>query len=242
MTKNARLLCIAGAILMAVAGVALASNMGFKHVHGLPLADPNIFDISFPLNNSLFPNDTFDLVRVFDSVIGACCPGGVQVQCVQGGPSPCCDAAATIFKEDQTSSTWTGPGGFTSVAIPEGASVRVSVKLGDPNNPIGGCSTWEIAGTHDPNFGITFPLSDPNFFFVSVPYHTTSLTIGGLCYEIDPDCNNGTGTSVTVFTPDQGSVTWNIAFPGADNPSLSIGLGVKVTVHVAGTIWVPTHY
>ena len=52
MVKHMKLMGVAGAILLVVAGAAVASNMGFKFTANIATGDPDIYDISIPLNNN----------------------------------------------------------------------------------------------------------------------------------------------------------------------------------------------
>jgi hypothetical protein len=193
MTKHMKLLWVAGAILLAVGGAAMASNMGFKFVPNIATHDPDIYPISIPFNNN-YPT----LSSIFNDISAS--PG-------------CTAASVALFAADQSSCTWTG--GFTCDApYPSGRGVIVTVSAG--------CTGWVIVGSHNPSQVINFPVPDPGIQDVSVPYHTTQTDIAGLFAEIpnaasvgifNPDqsscvwtgnftCNTalqiGTGVRVTV--------------------------------------------
>jgi len=155
MKKHMKLLWIAGAILLAVGGAAVASNMGFKYAANLPTADPDIYDVSIPLNHNYTT-----LSSIFDDI----------------NTSPGCTAASvTVFNPDQSSCTWNGP--FScNTAYNSGQGIRVTV--GGP------CTGWIIVGSHNPSFQYAFPTNDPDIYDVSVPYHTTQTSLAGLYSEI----------------------------------------------------------
>jgi hypothetical protein len=155
MTKRVKLLWVMGAILLAVGGAALASNMGFKFVPNIATADPDIYEISIPLNNNYT-----DLASIFNDINASAGCTAVQV---------------TAFNPDQTSCSWTG--GFTcNTAYTAGTGVRVSTA--------GPCTGWVIVGSHNPSFAFAFPQADPSIYDVSLPYHTTKTDLAGLFTEI----------------------------------------------------------
>lgn len=57
-----RMICLVG-VLILVTGAVMASNMGFKFVPNIPLANPNTYAISLPLNNNYTTADS-----VFDDI------------------------------------------------------------------------------------------------------------------------------------------------------------------------------
>lgn len=155
MTKHMKLLWVAGAILLAVGGAAMASNMGFKFVPNITLLDPNVYDISIPLNNNYA-----DLSQIFDDISAS--PG-------------CTAASVTQFAPDQSACAWVGPFSCNQ-PYASGSGVRVTVAAG--------CTGWVIVGSHNPSFVHNFALVDPSIYDVSVPYHTTQTDLSGLFNEI----------------------------------------------------------
>lgn len=206
MAKHMKLMGVAGAILLAIGGTAMASNMGFKIVPNLALQDPNVYEISIPLNNNYT-----DLKSIFDD-IGTNCPNGAS--------------SVTHFAPDQSSCTWNGPFSCSN-PLAGGQAVRVTVA-------VTGCATWVIVGSHNPSFVYTFPLVDPNIYEISVPYHTTRTNIRELFDEIP------NASSISRFHPDQSSCVWNGPFSCSE--PITIGEGYWVTVGVAASTWVPSHY
>lgn len=178
MAKHIKLVGVTCAILAALGGVAMASNMGFKFVPNLNQGDPKIFDISVPDNNNYTSTKA-----IFDDI----------------SASAGCSAASVItFDVDQNACTWLGlPGGCVTTGFnttQKGIGVRVST-----NGP---CTGWVIVGSHDPTLAHAFTLTDPKIYDFSLAYHTTRTTTKALFDEI------GVAASVTGFDPDQTACTW----------------------------------
>lgn len=155
MMKRTKLLWVLGAILLAVGGAALASNMGFKFVPNIATADPDVYDVSLPLNNNYT-----DLASIYNDI---------------NGSAGCSAASVTVFNPDQSACAWTGP--FScNTAVASGQGIRVTTG--------GACTGWVIVGSHNPAFSFSFPTADPDIYDVSVPYHTTKTDLAGLFSEI----------------------------------------------------------
>jgi len=154
MAKHMKLLWIAGAILLAVGGAAVASNMGFKFVPNLATGDPDIYQISLPFNNNYV-----DIQDVFDDISAS---------------AGCSAAAVTVFHPDQSTCAWTG-----SLSCNEAVGSARGVRVGT----IGPCTGWVIVGSHNPALTVSVPL-DPLILDASIPYHTTKTDLAGLFSEI----------------------------------------------------------
>lgn len=152
----------AAVVVLASAGLAIASPMAFKFIPDLALGDPLIYDVSIPSENGLT-----DLSGVSDAITAAC-PGGA--------------AQVTVFDTDQTSCSYTGEFSCNRTLLP-GEAVRVSV-----NAP---CTGWIIVGTEGGGGpgspSRTFSEADPSVYQTSIPLHTIALTAAQLCNEI-PNC------------------------------------------------------
>ena len=216
MTKRMKLLWVAGAVLLAVGGAAMASNMGFKFVPNIANGAPAVYDISIPLNNNYTT-----LRSIFDDI----------------NASAGCSAAAVINFNNSPigtgSCTWAGP--FTcDSTYHKGESVWVKVAASTS------CTGWVVVGSHDPSFQFSFTQNQPARYEVSVPYHTTETSLASLYAEI-PSCSSvdaaGNGTS-----PAQTHCTW--AGPFTCNQPLSIGQGVAIKVNspTLPVQWTPSHY
>lgn len=150
-----KLLWVGGAILLAVGGTAMASNMGFKFVPNLVDVDPLIYDISIPINNNYV-----DLKSIFDDIAASVCtPGGV-----------------TVFDPAQNLCAWTGPFSCNTPYV-DGQGIRVSVAGAS-------CATWVIVGSHNPAFAFNLATIDPDIYDIAVPYHTTTTDLKSLFSEI----------------------------------------------------------
>lgn len=199
MTRPMKMLWVAGAVLLAVAGAAVASNMGFKGVPNLALSDPNIYDVSIPLNNNYTT-----LSSIFNDI---------------NASAGCSAAAVTVFAPDQSSCVWNGP---FSCDLPYSPGQGIRVSVGPPN-----CTQWIIVGSHNPSYTFAFAQADPSIYDVAVPYHTTQTSIAGLFAEIpsaasvtifNPDqstCTwNGPFSCNSAMTIMQG-VRVSVSLPGA---------------------------
>lgn len=157
MVKHMKLLWVAGAILLAVGGIAVASNMGFKFVPNIATGDPEIYQVAIPLNNNYTT-----LSSIFNDISAS---------------AGCSAAQVTFFNPDQSSCSWTGSFTCDQPYAP-GQGLRIST--------IGACTGWVIVGSHNPAFAFSLPL-DPNIADIAVPYHTTKTDLAGLFAEIGPN-------------------------------------------------------
>jgi hypothetical protein len=212
MAKHMRIMWVAGAILLAVGGSAFASNMGFKLVPNLALADPQVYEISIPANNNYT-----DLKSIFDD-ISSNCPAGA--------------ASVSHIRTDQTACTWTGPFSCPPEPLPGCFGVRVSVT---DSGGGAGCGSWIIVGSANPSQICSFPLADPQIYEDSVPYHTTQTNTAGLFGEIS------NAAEVCKVRTDGTANCWTGPFSTTPDP-IVIGEGYIISVSNAGTTWVPSHY
>ena len=155
MMRHMKLMGVAGTILLVVAGMAVASNMGFKFTANIATADPDIYDISIPLNNNYA-----SLQSIYDDISAS---------------SGCSAAQVTIFNPDQSSCSWIGAGSCNAPYLP-GQGIRVSTA--------GPCTAWVIVGSHNPGYLFSFGLADPNIYDIALPYHTTRTSTETLFNEI----------------------------------------------------------
>ena len=116
MTNRMKLLWVAGAILLAVGGAAMASNMGFKFVPNIQLVDPNIYDVSIPLNNNYVT-----LQSIFDDINASAGCTALSVTSFGNSPVP------------QTACAWVGSFSCNQ-PLDIGQAVRVTVGVAN--------STW----------------------------------------------------------------------------------------------------
>jgi len=139
-------LWVAGALLLAVAGTVVASNMAFKFVPNWNQTN-KVFTLSLPLNNNyLVAHDVFN-------DINASCPGSAQVV---EKVVPSTGAKNRL--------TWNGSGDDFPVVGAEGLLITV--------NPA--CTSLVIVGSHNPSQSISF--SQPGkMYLTSIPYHTTAV-------------------------------------------------------------------
>lgn len=155
MVKHMKLMGVAGAILLVVAGAAVASNMGFKFTANIATGDPDIYDVSIPLNNNYT-----SLQGIYDDISAS---------------SGCTASSVTIFAPDQSSCSWIGAGSCNAPYNP-GKGIRVTTA--------GACTAWIIVGSHNPSFLYSFPTVDPDIYDIALPYHTTRTTTETLFNEI----------------------------------------------------------
>ena len=109
MVKHMKLMGVAGAILLVVAGAAVASNMGFKFTANIATGDPDIYDVSIPLNNNYT-----SLQGIYDDISAS---------------SGCTASSVTIFAPDQSSCSWIGAGSCNAPYNP-GKGIRVTTAGG----------------------------------------------------------------------------------------------------------------
>ena len=146
MAKRTKL-WVAGALLLAVSGAAVASNMGFKFVPNLNQTNKT-FTISLPLNQN-YANAS----AVFNDIQASGCTAAKVERMV---PS-----AGGALRQ-----TWTSVGGINfSIAKGEGYIVEVGAT----------CTNWVVVGSHDPAFVYNFSQTGKSYL-TSIPYHTTATT------------------------------------------------------------------
>jgi len=154
MAKRTKL-WVAGAILLAVSGAAVASNMGFKFVPNLNQTSKT-FTISLPLNNNYASASA-----VFNDIqASGCTPNKVErINPSTGGSSR---------------SSWTSTGGTDfPVAKGEGYIVEVGAN----------CTSWVVVGSHDPAYTYNFALANKSYL-ASIPYHTTATSASAIFNSI----------------------------------------------------------
>jgi hypothetical protein len=166
------------ALAVVVAGVAFASNMGFKlvfglaHTGGLPAND---FSVSIPFNTPFnVANDVYQAA-----------PGAAFV--------------ARLNAASNTFTIWTPlPGNFANnftLATGEGYLIRI---------PAGTSTSITLVGSHDPAFTYNFNIAGRDFL-ISVPYHTTWQVAQDL-YKATPNASqitklNPSTNTFTIWTP-----------------------------------------
>lgn len=211
MAKHMKL-WVVGALMLAVGGSVIASNMGFKFVPNLNQANKT-FAVALPINNNYTTADS-----IFQDITASGC-GAAKVERINpssGGSSR---------------TTWPGFGSASdnfAVAKGEGYIVEVS----------GSCTNWVVVGSHDPVYQYSFAQANKSYL-VGVPYHTTATTANDLFVSI-PACakveriNPSSGGSSRTTWPGFGSAS--------DNFPVAIGQAYIVEVGTAGQVWTPAHY
>ena len=139
-------LWVAGALLLAVAGTVVASNMAFKFVPNINEAN-KVFTLSLPLNNNyLVAHDVFN-------DINASCPGSAQIV-----------EKITPSAGGKLRRTWNNSGDDFQVLGEEGLLITV--------NPT--CTQWVVVGSHNPSQVMSFAQAG-KMYLTSIPYHTTAV-------------------------------------------------------------------
>ena len=218
--KGRRLWLFMGGAVVVLAGLAMASNMGFKLNYTLQTnaAGNNLNWVSLPyFNNYTVAED------VVTDVDGDCGAGTVS----------------NVKKFDPYNNSYTThfPGSSkNNFTIDTGISYGVKVSAS---------CTWIIVGSHDDNYdpggssSVNLILSGGGIStdnWVSVPYHTTLSNAEDLCGEI-----GSTASSVRMFDTPNNSYTTHICGSTKNKFSLTPGLGVAVRVS-SNTSWHPSHY
>lgn len=155
-----RKLWVVGALLLAIGGAAVASNMGFKFVPNITQSGPaKQYSISLPLNNN-YANANAILTDI---------PAGCNAQAViRIAPSV----------NGSVKQGWLAPG--TGVNFPVSKGEGYLVQTGTT------CTNWVIVGSHDPAFVYNFAAGGVQTF-ASVPYHTTATVANDLLTSIGPN-------------------------------------------------------
>lgn len=156
MAKHMRV-WVVGALLLAVGGMVVASNMGFKWVPDLNTGGV-YYAVGIPLNHNYTNADS-----ILADVNGSGCSAAFVEKVV---PS----AGGAVRR------TWSGSGTADQnfpVAAGEGYFVQVNSS----------CGTWTIVGSHNPSFQYNF--STPGVaYLVGIPYHTTATVAEDLRLSI----------------------------------------------------------
>jgi len=209
-------LWVAGALLLAVGGTVVASNMGFKFVPNWNQGNV-VYTISLPLNNNYT-----NAASIFND-IEASCPGsmigGGSVDRINIGPG------------GKTHTTWPG-GGPPANNFPVVVGQGYDVTLKPP-----GCTAWVVVGSHDPVFSYSFSLAN-NYYLTSIPYHTTATVADNIFDEITGCLSVD---RINVGPGGKTHTTWPGAGPPANNFPVKVGEAYGITVSAA-TAWTPSHY
>jgi hypothetical protein len=206
-------LWVAGALLLAVGGTVMASNMGFKFVPNLNQAN-RVFTLSLPLNQNYTNADS-----VFQD-INASCPGAAS-KIERIDPSP----GGTIRV------TWVGFGSAPqNFPIAKGEGYMLEV--------FSNCTTWAVVGSHDPAYVYNFPTAG-EVYLTSIPYHTTATVAHDLFTSI-PSC--GKVERIVPSSGGTLRTTWVGFGSPAQNFPVKVGESYIVEVGTAGTSWTPAHY
>lgn len=211
MAKHMKLLVV-GALVLAVGGTVLASNMGFKFVPNLNQAGKD-FTISLPINNNYTNADS-----IFQDVNASGCAAAKveRINPSTGGTSR---------------TTWVGFGSAAdnfSVAKGQGYIVTTA----------GNCTTWVVVGSHDPTYVYNFAQAGKDYL-TSIPYHTTATVANDLFTGI-PNCAKVERINPSLGATSR--TTWVGFGSAADNFPVAIGQAYIVAVGVAGVNWTPAHY
>ncbi len=185
---------VASALILAIGGFAVASNMGFK------LNKPIVFSgagqvgrnwTSIPFNNP-YVNAGGLCTQLGLTSAGSFCNGGptpgisctVTSQCGTGGTCLPLRATCAFLNENTGSTTQVSCG--TAAANTTLLIAGKGVNIVQPN-VAGAPTSVIIVGSHNPTLSLTVPKSGTgqvgNFWF-SVPYHTTAVTAADLCNQV----------------------------------------------------------
>lgn len=205
-------LWVAGALLLAVGGTVVASNMGFKFVPNLNQAGI-YFTLSLPYNQNYTNADA-----VYDD-LNLACPQGVNAHAID---------KIKVSAGGNTHDTWFGTTGTNFLlATGEGYGVIPSVS----------CTTWVVVGSHNPAFVKNFLLPS-NYYFTSIPYHTTATVAHDLWTSI-PNVDNVDRIKPTAAGNQH--ETW-FGTTGTNFP-VKVGDAYGVVVKTPGNVsWTPSHY
>jgi len=210
-------LWVAGAILLAIGGTVVASNMGFKFVPNLNQTG-KIFTISLPLNQNY--TDAESIRQDIDTSCGA----GTFNKIVKINPSA----------GGSSQSTWLGFGGGNYLVNGTPANRQQGYEVQVNNN----CVNWVLVGSHDPAFVYNFPNAG-QFYLTTIPYHTTATRANDLFTSI-PSINKIVKINVSAGASSQ--TTW-LGFGGdAQNFTVKVGEAYIIQVNSANTTWTPAHF
>jgi len=204
MAKHMKL-WVVGALLLAVGGTVIASNMGFKFVPNVAQAG-KVYTISLPINNNYTNADS-----VFQDINASGCSAAKVEKMV-----PSAGGLQRV--------TWLGFGSAAdnfTVSKGEGYIVQTN----------GACTSWVVVGSHDPTYSYSFPQVG-KAYLVGVPYHTTATVANDLFTSI-PNCAKV--EKIVPSAGGLQRVTWLGFGSAADNFPVSIGEAYVVQVTAAST-------
>jgi hypothetical protein len=232
---------VVSALILAVSGLSIASNMGFKLNKALVFAGGgHIGDnwTSLPFNNPYCGG----AAPFACSPVGSCCAGQV---CAQLGLTGTGTSRATIQTLNETTGAFAqGTCGAATAnsqtLIPgKGISIRQPNVVGAPTSAI-------IVGSHNPNLSLTIPVAGGgnigNFWF-SVPYHTTAVTAQDLCNQIGMTSTGALRGIAVRLNATTGAFTQaSCGTPGAGALNLVLGEQIQLRHPTVAKTFIPAHF
>ncbi len=217
---------VASALILAMGGLAVASNMGFK------LNKPIVFAGTGQVGSnwtSLPFNNPYGTGAGLCSQLGLLSSGTARGTLVVLNESTGAQTQCTCGTTQCTSLT---------LISGKGINIKEAVGTGAPTSVI-------IVGSHNPTLSITIPKAGTgqvgNLWY-SVPYHTTAVTAADLCNQIGMASSGTARGLVTRLNPSTGAFTQGTC--GASSAlSLNLVLGEHVQLRNPTAIsFIPAHY
>lgn len=212
---------LSAAVVLAVGGAAVASNMGFKM--NKPLVGNTATSgqnwVSFPYNNPY---------------------GTIKNMCTQTGlPSALASTAqVTVINPANNVATTATCFAATTQPLPTNCTgVRILVPNGTVTNMI-------IVGSHDPAKSCSIPANSASSgqFWFNVPYHTTALTAKDLCNQIGLASTLASTGQLTRINATNNLADTRTCFSGTST-GLNLVLGESIRIiNPSAVNFVPAHY
>ena len=216
---------VASALILAMGGLAVASNMGFK------LNKPIVFSgagqigrnwTSLPYNNP------------YGTAAGVCTQLGLTSSGIVRGTLTVLNETTGAFSQVSC-----GTAGATGLTLIPG-------KFASIVQPTGGPASVIIVGSHNPTLSLTIPKAGAgqvgNFWY-SLPYHTTAVSAADVCTQIGMTSSGIARGTVTRLNSATGAFTQvSCGTAGATGLNLVLGEGIQLREPNGPKSFIPAHY
>lgn len=221
---------LAAVVILAVGGIATASNMGFK------------------INKPMFSGGAGNIGKNLVSIPYNNPYGNAGALCTQTGlPGGLGQTAVTSLNDASPTSGFVtatcGTAAANAMILQPGKAYQIRPPAAWPNG-----QGIIIVGSHNPTLTVNVPalgaVSPNGKFWFSVPYHTTALTASNLCTQAGL---KSTGLPLATITRHDANsattfITGTCGQASGNNLNLVLGEGVQINQPTTAVSFIPAHF